>query len=115
MSEKVKAKVKALFPENVEGIYISKNDYDRLYGDLTLENIELKQEIERLNSDYLEMKDNFRNANDEIERLNNIINEIEKMFNHEILIKYYYGMSYEFEINDFKDDILKIIKGSDKK
>ena len=50
MSEEVKAKVKALFPENVEGIYISKNDYDRLYGDLTLENIELKQEIERLNN-----------------------------------------------------------------
>lgn len=50
----------------------------------------------------------------EIERLNNIINEIEKMFNHETLIKYYYGMSYEFEINDFKDDVFKIIKGSDK-
>ncbi len=56
----------------------------------------------------------MKKQNEEIERLNNIINEIEKMFNHEILIKYYYGMSYEFEINDFKDDILKIIKGSDK-
>ena len=50
----------------------------------------------------------------EIERLNNIIKKIEKMFNHETLIKYYYGMSYEFEINDFKDDIFEIIKGSDK-
>ena len=43
-------KVKALFPENVEKIIITKNDYDRLTGDLTLENIELKQEIERLNN-----------------------------------------------------------------
>lgn len=54
MSEEVKAKVKALFPEDVEGIYISKNDYDRLYGDLTLENIELKQEIERLKKELQE-------------------------------------------------------------
>lgn len=45
--EEVKAKVKALFPEDVEEIYISKNDYDRLYGDLTLENIELKQRIDK--------------------------------------------------------------------
>ena len=57
MSEKIKAKVKALFPEGVEAIVVKKDDYDRLYGDLTLENIELKQEIERLN---------------------NIINELEK-------------------------------------
>ena len=35
------------------------------------------------------------------------------MFNNETLIKYYYGMSYEFEINDFKDDVFKIIKGSE--
>ena len=41
-------KVKALFPDNVEKIIISKDDYDRLTGELTLENIELKQEIERL-------------------------------------------------------------------
>ena len=50
MSEEVEAKVKAIFPEDVEVICISKNDYDRLYGDLTLENIELKEEIERLNN-----------------------------------------------------------------
>ena len=55
--EELEAKVKAIFPEDVEGMYISKNDYDRLYGDMTLENIELKEEIERLN---------------------NIINELEK-------------------------------------
>ena len=41
------------------------------YGD----DIDLKNEIERLNSDYLEMKDNFRTANAEIERLNK---ELEK-------------------------------------
>ena len=54
------------------------------------------------------------NQEQEIERLINIIKKIEKMFNHETLIKYYYGMSYVFEINDFKDDIFEIIKGSDK-
>ena len=51
----------------------------------------------------------------EIERLNNIIKEIEKMFDRETLNKYYYGMSYEFEIADFKDDILDILKGANKK
>ena len=48
--EECKAKLKALFPAGVEVIAISKNDYDKLYGDLTLENIELKQENERLNN-----------------------------------------------------------------
>ena len=50
-------KIKALFPDNVETITISKNDYDRLYGQMTYENIILQQEIDRLN---------------------NIINELEK-------------------------------------
>lgn len=37
-----------------------------------------------------------------------------KMFDNENLNKYYYGMSYEFEINDFKEDMLNILQGSDK-
>ncbi len=98
MSKEVKAKVKALFPENVEGIYISKNDYDRLYGDLTLENIELKQEIERLN---------------------NIINELE-----EYLKSFLYMLNgildrdiYEqCQLDDFTQimDKLQELRGSDK-
>ena len=44
------SKIKALLPEGVEAIIVKKDDYDRLYGDMTLENIELKQEIERLNN-----------------------------------------------------------------
>ena len=39
---------KVLFPDNVEKIIISKDDYDRLYGEMTLENINLKQENEEL-------------------------------------------------------------------
>lgn len=92
----------------------------KVYEDLLKEK---DKEIERLNK-KIEQYENPEDmtlmfmwcdekAKDEIKRLNNIINKIEKMFNHEILIKYYYGMSYEFEINDFKDDILKIIKGSE--
>lgn len=50
-------KVKALFPDNVEKIIISKDDYDRLTGELTLENIELKQEIERLNNIIKEVRE----------------------------------------------------------
>jgi len=98
VSKEVKAKVKALFPENVEGIYISKNDYDRLYGDLTLENIELKQEIERLN---------------------NIINELE-----EYLKSFLYMLNgildrdiYEqCQLDDFTQimDKLQELRGSDK-
>lgn len=37
------------------------------------------------------------------------------MFNNENLNKYYYGMSYEFEIDDFKENMLNILQGSDKK
>ena len=76
MSEELKAKVKAIFPEDVEGMYISKNDYDRLYGDMTLENIELKEEIERLN---------------------NIINELEKSLKE--LIRYSLECYEKYEVN----------------
>jgi len=41
-------KIKVLFPKNVETITISKNDYDRLYGELTYENIELKEKINKI-------------------------------------------------------------------
>ena len=36
------------------------------------------------------------------------------MFDDNKLNEYYYGMSYEFAINDFKDDIFKIIESEDK-
>lgn len=100
MSEEVEAKVKALFPENVEGIYISKNDYDRLYGDLTLENIELKEEIERLN---------------------NIINELEKElnkdFNTYMTGNRQNGKVYKAGADNYRMHIylkLQELKGSDK-
>ena len=42
-------KIKVLFPENVETITISKNDYDRLYGEMTYKNIELQEKIDTAN------------------------------------------------------------------
>ena len=37
--------IKALFPEGVETITISKNDYDRLFGELSYKNIYLQSKI----------------------------------------------------------------------
>lgn len=39
--------IKVLFPEGVETITISKNDYDRLFGQLTYENIVLQSKIDK--------------------------------------------------------------------
>lgn len=36
-----------------------------------------------------------------------------EMFNDETLNKYYHGMSYEFEIDEFEKDFLKILKGEE--
>jgi len=47
----------------------------------------------------------------EIDHLKAKINKIEEMFDDETLNKYYHGMSYEFEIDEFKKDIFKITKG----
>lgn len=93
VSEEIKAKVKALFPEDVEGIYISKNDYDRLYGDLTLENIELKKEIETEITLNKQLLKDIDKAGKEIERLNNIIKEVKEYIHwrydeHQDIYKY---------------------------
>ena len=48
MSEEIKAKMKACFPEGLEAIMISKDDYDRLCGDLTYRNVVLQQENQQL-------------------------------------------------------------------
>lgn len=49
VNEDKKEKMKVLFPDDIETITISKNDYDRLYGDLTYQNIELQQENAQIN------------------------------------------------------------------
>lgn len=48
MSEEIKAKMKACFPDGLEAIMITKDDYDRLCGDLTYRNVELEQENQQL-------------------------------------------------------------------
>ena len=42
-----KEEIKALFPDDIEAITISKNDYDRLFGELSYKNIELQQKIDK--------------------------------------------------------------------
>ena len=76
-------KVKALFPDNVEKIIISKDDYDRLTGELTLENIELKQEIERLNAELELYKDNQIHLINQLEQKDNSIKEVRELLNQE--------------------------------
>ncbi len=39
--------IKALFPEDVETITISKNDYDRLFGELSYKNMILQSKIDK--------------------------------------------------------------------
>ena len=53
-------KIKALFPDGVETITISKNDYDRLSGELTHKNIILKKKLEELEKEN-EMLKNTKN------------------------------------------------------
>jgi len=99
-------KVKALFPENVEKIIITKNDYDRLTGDLTLENIELKQEIERLNKENTILRQNSQylvKQNDELEEVINKAIEYIEQHNDYFLLK-----------REVKE-LLDILKGDDKK
>ena len=48
--------IKALFPEGVETLTISKDDYDRLYGQLTYENIILQQKVEQLEEEKFQLK-----------------------------------------------------------
>lgn len=49
-----KEEIKVLFPDDIEAITISKNDYDRLFGELTYENIELKQRIDNIQKTKME-------------------------------------------------------------
>lgn len=58
--------IKVLFPEGVETITISKNDYDRLFGQLTYENIVLQSKIDKA-IELIEKEDlirYFRETND---------------------------------------------------
>jgi hypothetical protein len=66
---------------------------------LQKENEELKVENEKLTQLWLSSQEKRRKAI--------------KMFDNETLNKYYYGMSYEFEINDFKEGILNILGGDE--
>jgi len=61
--------------------HIDNNCLPAFRRNLAKEFMEKDKEIERLNNDYLEMKDNFRVANDEIERLNSQLEEKTYLYN----------------------------------
>ena len=99
--------------KRLEDIKIINEEHRVLNGKLREELEFEKATNKELLSTGADLENKLYEEQDKNKRLNYIIKKIEKMFNHETLIKYYYGMSYEFEINDFKDDIFEIIKGSD--
>lgn len=100
-------KVKSLFPDNVEKIIISKGDYDRLTGELTLENIKSKQEIERLNTT---IQSNINSYNKLAKYSSDLEDRIDKA------IEYIEKHSNSFSVLDIisNSELLKILKGSDK-
>ena len=115
--EELLAKYKALFPDNVEAIVVRKDDYDRLYGDLTIENIELKQEIERLQKENEDLKYKlkateriFADRDIKADKYYGILFELEKWLNEE---KEATVFDYHFAIEDVLNKI-KELKGEDK-
>lgn len=60
--------------------------------------------------DLVELIDYMQQA---LEYKDERINKIIEMFKNDNLNKYYYGMSYEFAINDFKEDVIKLLRGED--
>lgn len=61
-----KEEIKALFPNDIEAITISKNDYDRLFGEITYENIDLQARITRAIECIKDFEIQAKHINDEI-------------------------------------------------
>jgi hypothetical protein len=79
-----------------------KNNPDETVKEL----IKLEEENKRLEHDY-------KIALKLISRYEKRIDKAIEMFENDNLNQYYYGMSYEFEINDFKEDVIKALRGED--
>ena len=82
-------------------------------------NDEVQEIIDRAEDEYDRLKDRVHEQYDEIERLNNIINELEKRI--EKAIKYIEDTSYksyfsmlQADYNMSLDTLINILKGSDK-
>lgn len=85
-------KTKALFPDNVETITISKNDYDRLYGELTDKNIVLHQEL-----------DQYKNIIKEVREY------VKKLKNYKIKYMMFEEKELYASENDFVKELLEIL------
>ena len=83
-------KIQVLFPEEVETITISKNDYDKLYGEMTYKNIELQERIDKA---------------------------LEKINQYEVITGYYDsnydGEEDTYSHDNLKEDLLNILQGKD--
>jgi hypothetical protein len=99
---------------------MNREDYKIAYENVMLANKMLEQEIERLNKERNKTYENGLNyflklqeKKDEIERLNNIINELEKYIHNELILDFYDdNMPCELIINKM-ENMIKELKGSE--
>lgn len=91
--------------ENKEWEYIQDIQNNRKYRKRYLEE-RRKEETNLYLPDYDEVYKRFFEQRDRI-------NKAIEMFDNEKLNNYYSGMSYEFEIDDFKKDLLNILRGDE--
>lgn len=75
MGKKIADNIKALFPDGVEAITITKNDYDRLYGELTYQNIILQKTNEDLQEMLLDKEDELDIYKEKVRKANKFIKE----------------------------------------
>lgn len=68
-------KIKALFPDGVETITISKNDYDRLTGQLTYENLILQTRWNSLKEWLEDNEDKISYMEDVLDKMNELEGE----------------------------------------
>ena len=76
MSEEIKAKMKACFPDGLEAIMITKDDYDRLCGDLTYRNVELEQENQQLKENNQSYQEEMCRSWEKVDKYKSILDEI---------------------------------------
>lgn len=115
--DSLKTQQELYYKAKIEKIYQQKlKDLQQKVEQLEKENIKQKEIIENLTTMTVcgDKKQIKNTAQYKLEQLENIRKEAIEMFENINLEKYYHGMSYEFEINDFKDDLLNILnKGSE--
>ena len=99
----MKYKKNNMFQKTIDGLSREEASYFWSYIN------DLKSDAGRVRN----MKKNERRLNNKIVKLQTKIDKAIEMFDNENLNKYYSGMSYEFEIDNFKKDLLDILRGEE--